>query len=172
MELQTLADIGEFMGGLGVVVTLIYLAIQIRSNTQSQRSENYARSLERMASLQARLADDRELTKIYSQGVLDSSQLRLTEKTQFTWILTELFGSLEFMFFQAEQNTIPAQLWARWELTMKWWLSFPGVITWWEGKPTPFTTEFTQCVERCIKAGYEPDKPGAWESYISDVRQD
>lgn len=57
-------------------------------------------------------------------------------------------------------------------IVRKWWLSFPGVITWWEGKPTPFTDEFTQCVERCIKAGYEPDKPGAWESYISNVRRD
>ena len=38
MDLQTLAQIGEFLGGLSVLLTLIYLAIQIRGNTKAVRS--------------------------------------------------------------------------------------------------------------------------------------
>ena len=172
MELHTLANIGEFLGGFGVFVSLIYLAVQIRGNTSSQRSENYARSLERMASIQQLLASDGDLANMYNQALIDPSQLTTTQKTQFTWILTEFFGNLEFMFFQAEQRNISAELWDRWVETLKWWLTFPGVLAWWRGKPAPFTPAFTRCVERCIAQGYQPENPGAWESYIGAIQPD
>jgi len=166
MELQTLANVGEFLGGLGVIVSIIYLAIQVRINTSSQRSESYARSLERMASIQQLLASDSTIAKIFSQGITDPSQISIIQKTQLSFVLTEFFGYLEFMFFQAQQRNISAALWDRWLETLKWWLTFPGILAWWKGKPTPFTTAFTCCVERCIEQGYQPESPGAWELYL------
>jgi len=172
MELQTLANVGEFLGGLGVIVSLIYLAVQIRGNTSSQQSETYARSLERMAYMQEFMAKDHALTKMFNEGLTDPSQLTITQKIQFAWVLTEMFGNLEFMFFQSEQRNIPAELWDRWEETMKWWLTFPGVVAWWKGKPTPFTPAFMSCVEECIAQGYQPESPGAWESFIGANQPD
>jgi len=172
MELQTLANVGEFLGGLGVIVSLIYLAVQIRGNTSSQQSETYARSLERMAYMQELMAKDHALTKMFNEGLIDPSQLTITQKIQFAWVLTEMFGNLEFMFFQSEQRNIPAELWDRWKETMKWWLTFPGVVAWWKGKPTPFTPAFMSCVEECIAQGYQPESPGAWESFIGANQPD
>jgi hypothetical protein len=172
MELQTLANVGEFLGGLAVIVSLIYLAVQIRSNTSSQQSETYARSLERMASMQAFMAKDHAFTKMFNEGLIDPSQLTVTQKIQFSWVLTEMFGNFEFMFFQCEQRNLPVVLWDRWEETMKWWLTFPGVVAWWKGKPTPFTPAFMSCVEECIAQGYQPESPGAWESFIGANQPD
>ncbi len=172
MDLQTLANVGEFLGGLGVIVSLIYLAVQIRGNTSSQQSETYARSLERMASMQAFMSKDHASTKMFSEGLNDPSQLTITQKIQFSWVLTEMFGNIEFMFFQSEQRNIPAELWDRWVETLKWWLTFPGVVAWWKGKPTPFTPAFMSCVEECIAQGYQPESPGAWESFIGANQPD
>jgi len=170
MDLRTLADLGQFLGGLGVIVSLVYLAIQVRGNTTSQRSENYARSLERMAAMQSRLASDTAFTRTYNRGLIDPERLTSTERMQFTWLLTELFGNLEFMFIQFGYGNMPRDLWLRWEETMKWWLTFPGVQAWWRGKPTPFTPDFSRCVERCIASGYQPESPGAWEEFLAAGR--
>lgn len=167
MDLQTLANLGEFLGGLGVIVSLLYLALQIRGSNASQRSETYARSLERMSSMQQLLARDHAFTKLYNEGLFDPKQLTITQRTQFTWVLTELFGTLEFMFFQVEQGSISRELWLRWHDTLKWWLTFPGVRAWWAGKPAPFTPTFSRCVEQCIAAGYQPEREGAWEAYMA-----
>ena len=35
--LEALGNIGDFLGGIGVVVTLLYLAAQIRQNTKMMR---------------------------------------------------------------------------------------------------------------------------------------
>lgn len=172
MDLRTLADVGEFLGGLGVIVSLVYLAVQVRASTTSQRSENYARSLERMAAMQSRLAMDTAFTRTYNRGLVDPERLTSTERIQFTWLLTELFGNLEFMFFQFEHGNIPSDLWLRWEETLKWWLTFPGVQAWWSAKPTPFTPTFSRCVERCLASGYRPESPGAWERFLAAGRPD
>lgn len=47
--LENLGNIGDFLGGIGVVITLVYLAVQIRQNTRQLRSGSAAaqtRSLE------------------------------------------------------------------------------------------------------------------------------
>ena len=37
-SLQDLGNIGDYLGGMGVVITLIYLARQIRQNTDTVRA--------------------------------------------------------------------------------------------------------------------------------------
>ncbi len=37
MDLETLGDLGDFVGGIGVLITLVYLAFQIRRNTATTR---------------------------------------------------------------------------------------------------------------------------------------
>jgi len=175
MDLGRLADLGEFLGGLGVIVSLVYLAVQVRESSSSQRSENYARSLERMASMQQLFARDEMFTKLFNQGLVAPEQLSVTDRIRFTWAITELLGNLEYMFFQARQGSIPLELWARWEVTLKWWLTFPGVRATWHARPTPFTPAFTKCVEQCIASGYQPETPGAWEAYLfpgTQIRED
>jgi hypothetical protein len=41
MSLQDLGNIGEFVAAVAVVVSLIYLAVQIRQNTRSVRASTY-----------------------------------------------------------------------------------------------------------------------------------
>ena len=43
MDLATLAQLGEFIGGVGVVLSLIYLGVQVRGNTKSQQADITAR---------------------------------------------------------------------------------------------------------------------------------
>ncbi len=169
MDLETLADLGEFLGGLGVIVSIVYLAIQIRGNTSSVRSENYAQSLERMASMQEFLARDQVFTKIFNRGLVDPRSLSVTERTQFMWVITELLGNLEFLCFQAQEGNIPRELWSRWEETLRWWLTFPGVRACWAARPTPFTPTFTRCVERCLENGYRSERQDAWERFVAGV---
>ncbi len=38
MDLTQLANLGEFIGGVAVLVTLVYLALQVRQSTSAQRT--------------------------------------------------------------------------------------------------------------------------------------
>ncbi len=38
MTLEDLGNLGEFLGAIGVIVTLVYLAVQVRQNTRMMRA--------------------------------------------------------------------------------------------------------------------------------------
>ena len=159
MDLQTLANIGEIVGAITVVLTLIYLAAQIRQSTQAQRSENYSRALDRLAAMQAAMARDEQFAVMFSKGVMDTEQLTPRDRVRFTWRLYETFGAFEFMFHASKTNAMPEEVWKRWSASVAWWLTYPGVQTWWASKPTPFTESFTEFVESLLE-----DNPADVES--------
>lgn len=168
MSLDTLAQIGEFVGGVFVVVSLIYLAHQVRQTNRFQRSENYARVLERMSTLQGRLAADADLSHIATVGAEDPYRLSRAERVRFAWALYELFGAGEFMFHQAQARALPPAVWARWDATIRWWLSHPGMRLWWAAKPAPLSPDFEAFVERVLRTGMaDPSTVGRWRDFVA-----
>src|SRR5690606_11622923 len=141
MDLEALANVGEFVGGVFVVVSLIYLAFQVRQNTRSLRSENYARLLERMSTLQSRLAVDPALNHVFMVGAEEPDRLSPADRIRVSWALYELFGAAEFMYHQQLEGALPDVVWSRWETTIRWWLSHPGIRAWWAAKPAPLAAD-------------------------------
>ena len=150
-DLESLANLGEIVGAVAVVVSLIYLAVQIRQNTQAQRTENFSRALDRVAAMQAALSRDSETSALFAKGVADPSALTRAERIQFTWAMYELFGAFEFMFLAAKTKSIPEDIWQRWSSAVAFWLSFAGVKTWWHARPIPFTDSFTSFVDALLE---------------------
>ena len=151
MDLEALAHLGEVIGAAAVVASLLYLAVQVRQSTKAQRTENYARALDRVSSVQNMLSQDDEVSRIFAKGVENTASLTALEKIRFTWALYESFDSFEFMFYTYETNQMPEQVWKRWSMTVAWWLSYPGVRTWWAHRPVQFSDSFTAFVESLLK---------------------
>jgi hypothetical protein len=168
LSLETLANLGEFVSGVAVVVSLVYLALQVRQNTRSLRTENYARALERLASLQSRLGEDSDLARVFARGLLDTRALSPDQRVQFTWAFYEMFGAFEFMFHQAQAGALPAEVWQRWSATLAWWLSLPGVQTWWHAKPAPFSASFSSFVDACLHDNpVDVEAAGRWQEFLA-----
>lgn len=168
MDLGTLANLGEFVGGTFVVISLVYLAYQVRQNTHSLLSENYGRLLDRMSTLQARLAADAELNRIVIVGAQAPGALTRAERVRFSWALYELVGAGEFMFHHAQEGALSQEVWKRWETTLRWWLCHPGMRAWWKAKPTPFSTSFEAFVDDTILTqSFDPDALQRWEGFVA-----
>jgi hypothetical protein len=166
MELEQWASIGELLGGIGVVLSLLYLAFQLRDQSRGLRSESYGRSLDRLARIQERLAEDSPFSRTYNKGLVSPESLSVEERLNFTWGCTEMFGAFEYMHYQQTQGNLPEEIWLRWRETIKFWMTFAGVRAWWHGKPSPFSASFCALVEECIREGYQPERPGAWEDWM------
>jgi hypothetical protein len=167
LELSELADLGEFLGGIFVVLSLVYLAMQIRQNTQSNRTENFARGLERISEMQAALSRDPDLASLHARGVADVSSLTPVERIRFTWWFAEAFGAFEFLFHQSRADAIPDEIWERWSKTIAWWISYPGVQAWWAANPAPFSGSFTRFVDDLIVEGeFDVSSAERWQSFV------
>jgi hypothetical protein len=107
MDLAVLSQLGEFFGAVGVVLTLIYLGIQSVFGTDS------------------------EANALFNQGVSDPTKMAMLDRTRFMWLLTELFGAMEFLIQQYHAGNIDQETWGCWAATFDWWLTWPGVQAYW-----------------------------------------
>ena len=69
MTLQDLGNLGEFIGAIAVVISLVYLAAQIRQNTRALHGSSYAQSAEQLWLVNLAIAQDRDLARIWTEFV-------------------------------------------------------------------------------------------------------
>lgn len=168
MGLDQLAQLGEFIGGVFVVISFVYLGHQVRQNTRSQRTENYACVLDRMSTLQSRLSENALLNRVFVVGAEQPGRLTRSERIRFSWALYEMFGAAEFMFHQSRENALPPAVWARWEATIGWWLSHPGIREWWESKPAPLSADFEAFGDRVLRTfRMDPAVLERWHAFVA-----
>jgi hypothetical protein len=166
MNLESLAQLGEFAGGIGVILSLIYLAVQVRGNTRSQQADITARVLNRMAAFQHTFGFDAEANAFFIKGINDPTQFNIEERTRFAWLLTEFFSAFEFLLQQYKVGNIDEDTWHRWSKTFDWWLTFPGVRAAYEGRSTPYTQLFTDYIEGRIEADEGHFNRERWDAFL------
>jgi hypothetical protein len=163
MTLQDLGSIGEFVGAVAVVVSLIYLAVQIRQNTH--QLEHNAEVLRANAELDsarlstdwnAQVAGDAELTEIWGAGLNDPSKLDATSVARMGMLLGSLFYRLEGLYRLHRRGFLPEESWLPWEQLMRNVLSTPLARAWWEGEMHPFSETFRQRVRELAEMGPDP----------------
>lgn len=168
MGLDQLAQIGEFVGGVFVVVSLAYVAYQVRQNSRFLRAENYARVLDRMSTLQSRISMDPELNHLFTVGAEHPERLSPADRVRFAWALYEMFGAAEFMYHQSREKALPPAVWARWEATMGWWFSHPGMRAWWRAKPAPLSADFEAFGDELLRTyRMDPNVLERWHAFVA-----
>ena len=98
MNWEAIGAIGESVGAAGVMVTLIYLAHQIRVNTRTVKTSATKDAQDSWANLNDYLAQDPRLALIANQiqgGEVTAHDLSPEEYAQFTFVLRSLFQKLE-----------------------------------------------------------------------------
>lgn len=78
MTLQDLANIGELVGGMAVVLSLVYVGLQIRQNTTAVRSATARAVHDNYAAWYINLSGDADLNQIVIKGLKDYSSLEET----------------------------------------------------------------------------------------------
>jgi hypothetical protein len=150
--LEALGNIGDLLGGVGVFVTLIYLAVQIRQNTIASRSEAYQAAVVATSAWTQDVGTDSDSTRILQAGIYDHESLGPLEQAQFSLMLAAFFRNLENIHFQFASGAIDENLWAGWANRIATLAGGPGVQAWWEISKDSFSQSFQDVVDHAEKA--------------------
>ena len=82
MDIQNLGSIGEFVSGIAVIISLVYLAQQIRSSSRATRFDSHMKLRLLTAESQKNLTDPQK-AKIFREGLNDPDSLTEDERTSF-----------------------------------------------------------------------------------------
>src|SRR3984893_19196883 len=83
MNLNDLANIGQVIGAIAVVVSLFYVALQIRQTTNAVRSAAAQVVHEHFACWYHLLANDESLSQVVIDGLKDYGSLSEKDKARF-----------------------------------------------------------------------------------------
>lgn len=162
--LNDLGAIGDFLGGIGVVVTLVYLAVQIRKNTQSVRSAALDSISTSICEFMDKTAQDPALTKIWFEGLSGTVELSEVDTQRFQLLLLSLARRWENAFHQSRAGVLESASWSGMRQGLAFVFSSPGAQSLWNA-PAPhtgrapmraiFSADFAAFVERALASGID-----------------
>ena len=115
MTLNELGSLGEFMSGLAVVVTLVYLAIQIRHNTRAVRSSMHQDMVESTLRIAESLSDNADIARIVLKADEGYDNLTKEELIRFEAYAERVFSNFESVFYSYRNSMLEEDLWESWE---------------------------------------------------------
>jgi hypothetical protein len=153
MDITTLAAWGEFIGGVAVVVSLIYLAGQIRQNSKLLRASTTSASNQIQSAMTTLLAQEPDVARVFWDGIADRDSLSEEDRRRFDPLLTLWFQPARQQFqFQRDGIGNPEE-WAYNEQGVAWVVQEPGVRQWWREWRRQYPQEFRNFVDDLIREG-------------------
>lgn len=147
MTLTELGSLGEFISGLAVVVTLVYLAIQIRHNTRAVRSSMHQDMIESTLRIAESLSDNSDLGRIVLKADQDYESLTSEERVRFEAYGERIFGNFESVFYSYRNSMIEEDLWESWESSYLADISRDSIRRLWQKQRPPHLQDFMEFVD-------------------------
>ena len=159
MSIQDWGAIGEIIGGIGVIATLIYLAIQIRANTTATKGSTENAILRDGRDLLTSTFKDRESAELFLKGSSDFSALDDVERAMFTNQVAPHFLFWYDAFSQNRKGLVSQELWETFERDIPGFFANPGFHDAWGLIRNSFPADFQDYVDKlaAIDASESPN---------------
>jgi hypothetical protein len=144
---QLLGNFGEFVGAIGVVATLAYLAVQIRQNTRATQTSSHHAITDSINQGNVAIARDAELAQIWVSGTMDRDSLTEVERARFDMLLLAYFHVFDSLWYSANVGTGEHDLLLAEEKGFSHLMNLRGVYDWWKDNPYAFSLEFRSYME-------------------------
>lgn len=141
---ETLGNLGDFIGGIGVLVSLVYLAIQVRQNTKASKADSYQDAVAAANEWSRQIGADREMCELIQRGSLDYAGLESVDRMQFNLLMSSYFRNMENIHAKYESGVIEDRAWGGWAMRLGAFLATPGVAEYWRRNEAAFSTGFRE----------------------------
>lgn len=157
MNWDALGAIAELTAAIGVIGSLIYLAKQIRANSDNVAQNTKVLISDRdISSNEAVLAilrsqfQDPELAALILKGGLGVESLTEVERFRYHLVLSSMFESHQTFFVQHLKGAVSDELWDFYSGSVDRRIQLPGVVEWWRKNGPYYNQEFADYVQKKI----------------------
>lgn len=154
MNWEAIGAVGEVLGASGVIISLLYLASQIRGEARAKRASAVHDQSDAYRHFLQTMATDEELAAIYLRGLRDYGSVKEVELVRFSSALGLLFRVFDEAFFQWKEGNLDSSVWHGFESPMADMLAYPGAREWWSTRSHWYSEPFRELIHaKMAKAG-------------------
>ena len=162
MSIIELGALGEFLGSIGVIVTLIYLAIQIRQSSAATRAQAVQSTSDAMIQISLAQTSDDPWADLFGKAGIDYYALSAHERNRVGWFWFALMRGEETLFHLYVDGNAPETTWEAHEGAIRQNAKSVGFRQWWRENPYPFTRPFSTLVDDLLKQAEQEGEPYKW----------
>ena len=156
MNWEAIGSLAEALGALGVIVSLVYLATQVRSNTAAIRAGTAQEVTNRASEIAQAIALNPSATEIRHRGLHEPNALSDEERRRFNGMLLAIFRAYENVEYQFRKGFLDPGEWSGLSSNLRSTATQPGFVSWWTHTGRGgFNPEFQSFVDAVIAEAEE-----------------
>ncbi len=155
---QLLGNFGEFFGAIAVVVTLVYIAVQVsqsrdalNANTRATKGALSYQAANRDSEMNSQMIGDPDLPNLMMNAALREPPKFTQEEENRLYLANRvILQSTEALYYLHKNDLIEDEYWqARLQWTVRW-LARPYTATWWnrDRKRGPYSPSFVNALDQ------------------------
>jgi len=154
MNWEAVSAVAELFGLVAIVVSIVYLAAQIRTQVREFRLASiHEVSVNLMDSYTA--LQETGMADVWVRGTKDFDSLSETEKVQMFGFLQRNFRALEDAYYQAKDDRLDPRIWTGIMRFYGSMLAAPGVERAWELRKYAYSDDFQVFMDGIERTEYK-----------------
>jgi hypothetical protein len=150
MALSDLASIGGFVSGVSVLISLIYLSVQVRQAERNQRAIIQQGRAARATDTLLRIAEG-GMTEVYVRGLSGDDDLSASEIMQFRLMVGATMFGFEDTYLQHKQGLLDEAGFESTLLSIRFSFRRPGYRAAWKMRRSMHDRGFADFVDRIVQ---------------------
>ena len=152
MDLDSLASIAEIIGGIAVLVSLVFVIVSIRQNTTSQRALAVDSLTAAITAINVPAIESPKVGLAVAKASSDWQAASEEERVIAHYFLFSIFKLWENAWYLKRSSVLDESQWVGWETMLRRYYHAKGIReVWWPSRRAAFSPEFQQFL-----AGTEP----------------
>jgi hypothetical protein len=148
VNIEAINAVAQLIAAIGVIVSLFYLAAQIRQNTRSMRAVVVDSLAHSMVNLLGPQAQDPDQMRAFSAVIEDWHRASEADRVRALPFIFATFKIFENAWFQQRQGTLDWQQWEGWDAYIRIYYHRPGIKAWWTMRRAAFAAGFRDYLEK------------------------
>ena len=141
MNWDALGAISELVGAAAVVLTLGYLAVQIRQSSKSSRQQSYNDLVTRRADIYNKMVESDNFTAIAIAGMRGEAMNEIEAQRFTSWMLNYV-SHMQDVYLQRRNGVVEESVWLAERQFLAVMMGLPGFVAWWQAATQYYLPEF------------------------------
>jgi hypothetical protein len=127
MNWDAISAVSQLIGSIAVVVSVLYLAVQMRSSTRVARVAAQDAAAAALRDVTKPFMENAELGRVWRTGLEDFKTLSAEDQARFFHAAHQFLKALETIHFHYIYGLLDSQLWEGWRELLRHYVATPGL---------------------------------------------
>ena len=147
MNWDAFGAIGEVIGAAAVVISLIYVSIQVRSGTRALQTTPRDSGFKSVQEWNLAVMADPKLGWIFQSGSGDFEGLGEDERARYLHLMFSFFKVFENIYLHSLDGVVPPEIWEPNRTMLTVYAASPGGRKYWEERKAAYDPRFNEVME-------------------------